>query len=91
MTMNPILLAVWAVLAACFVGLLIYRGQLTRYEDDQLFLNESLHQHEQQQQYTIVRRIKMLQPIVRGLGGAAALTTALVVGLYVWDAWKNIN
>ena len=38
--MNPILLTVWAVLTACFLGLLMYRGQLTRYEEEQLFLND---------------------------------------------------
>ena len=89
--MNPILLFVWALLAACFAGLLIYRGQLTRYEDEQLFLNEGQQQNLQQQQTNIVRKVQKLQPIVRAIGGAAGLVTACVVGLYVWEAWKTIN
>jgi hypothetical protein len=43
MSISPILLGVWAALAACFLALLVYRGQLTRYEDEQLFLNEDVN------------------------------------------------
>ena len=91
--MNPILMIVWAVLAASFMGLLVYRGQLTRYEDDQLFLNDdqpnaAAHAREHTQ---LVQKIEKLRPIVTALGGAAGLVTASVVGMYVWDAWKRIQ
>ena len=62
--MNPILLAVWGVLAASFLGLLLYRGQLTRYEDEQLFLNDEANLNEQQRQSFIVRRVTQLEPVV---------------------------
>ena len=91
MSLNPILLFLWAALAACFAGLLIYRGHLTRYEDDQLFLNGEVRAHDQQEQSQIVRKIQKLQPVVRVLGGAAALTTACVVGIYVYNAWLTIR
>lgn len=91
MTPNPILLAIWAALAVAFFGLLMYRGQLTRYEDDQLFLNEETNQHEQQQQTEIVRRVNRIEPLVRIFGGAAGLVTAGIVGMYVWDAWQRIQ
>ena len=91
MNLNPILLIVWAALAACFGALLLYRGQLTRYEDDQLFLNDQLHAHEQQEQTQIVQKLNKLQPIIRILGGAAALTPACVVGIYVYNAWQTIH
>ena len=58
MTPNPILLFVWAALAICFFALLMYRGQLTRYEDEQLFLNEDTNRVEQEQQTQIVRRVR---------------------------------
>ena len=91
MNLSPVLLIVWAALAACFGALLIYRGQLTRYEDEQLFLNEGASANEQQQHTRIVQRLHKLQPVVRVLGGAAALTTACVVGIYVWNAWQTIR
>ncbi len=89
--MNPVLLTVWAVLTACFLALLVYRGQLTRYEDEQLFLNDDARGSEREQQSKIVRRINRIQPLVRVVGTAAGLVTVCAVGLYVWDAWQRIQ
>lgn len=89
--MNPILLTVWAVLTASFLGLLMYRGQLTRYEEEQLFLNDEVHLQEQDAQEAIVRRVKKITPIVKLFGAAAGLATACAVGVYVWDAWQKLQ
>jgi len=91
MSLNPILLAVWAVLAICFAGLLMYRAQLTRYEDEQLFLSDAANKNEMEQQTQLVRKVKKLEPLVRVFGGAAGLVTASVIGIYVWDAWQRIQ
>ena len=88
--MNPILLIVWTVLIVCFLALLVYRGQLARYEDEQLFLGDEVTP-EQQMQETLVRRLQTLDPIVKLVGGAAGLATAFAVGLYVWDAWRTLQ
>jgi predicted membrane-bound spermidine synthase len=85
------LLIVWAALTICFLALLVYRGQLTRYEDEQLFLNDSIHNNERELQTTIVRKIHKIQPVVRLVGGAAGLVTVCAVGIYVWNAWKQIQ
>ena len=89
--MNPVLLTVWAVLTGCFLALLVYRGQLTRYEDEQHFLNDDARGNERAQQSDIVRRINRLQPIVRVVGAAAGIVTVCAVGIYVWDAWQRIQ
>ncbi len=86
----PTLLVVWASLVACFVGLLTYRGQLTRYEDDQLFLAEN-NPDGQRQQNDIVRRVNQVQPFVKLFGGAAGLMTAGIVGIWVADAIRILN
>ena len=88
--MNSILLIVWAVLIVCFLALLVYRGQLARYEDEQLFLGDEVTP-EQQMQESLVRRLQTLDPIVGIVGGAAGLATAFAVGLYVWDAWRTLQ
>lgn len=90
MTIHPVLLTIWAVLAAAFFALLLYRGQLSRYEDDQIFLNTESQAHEEQHSQ-IVRRVRQIQPLVRIFGGAAGLVTAGVVGIYVWQAWQTIH
>lgn len=88
--MNPVLLTVWAVLTGCFLVLLVYRGQLTRYEDEQLFLNDDARTGEREQS-KIVQRINRIQPVVRVVGAAAGIVTACAVGIYVWDAWQRIQ
>src|SRR5258707_13874488 len=56
----PVLLIVWAAILACFLGLLAYKGQLTRYEEDQLFLGETVT-HEQQLQSELIRKVTKIQ------------------------------
>lgn len=88
--MNSILLIVWAVLVVCFLALLVYRGQLSRYEEEQLFLGDEVTP-EQQMQEVILRRLNKIDPIVKIVGGAAGLATAFAVGMYVWDAWRSLQ
>jgi hypothetical protein len=87
--MNPILLTVWAVLVACFLALLVYRGQLARYEEEQLFLRDEVTE-EQRKQESLVRRLQKIEAVVKVVGGAAGLATVCAVGTYVWDAWQRI-
>ncbi len=90
MSAIPILLIVWGVFAACFLALLAYRGQLTRYEEDQLFLSET-ESNEQRQQSEIVRRCNQIQPMIRILGVATAVMTVCIVGLFTYDAWQRLQ
>ena len=86
----PALLIIWAAIVACFLGLLAYKGQLTRYEEDQLFLSETVT-HEQQLQTEIVRKVTKIQPFVRVFGVAAAVMTAGIVGIFTYDAWQHLR
>jgi hypothetical protein len=86
----PVLLIIWAAIVACFLGLLAYKGQLTRYEEDQLFLSETVS-HEQQMQSEIIRKVTKIQPFVRVFGFAAALMTAGIIGIFTYDAWQHLK
>jgi hypothetical protein len=86
----PVLLIIWAAISACFLGLLAYKGQLTRYEEDQLFLSD-IRSNEQQLQGEIVRKVTKIQPFVRVFGVAAALMTACIIGLFTYDAWQHLK
>lgn len=88
----PVLLVIWAVVIACFVALLTYRGQLTRYENEQLYLSETdISGEEERRNLQIVKRIQQIAPLVRVLAGAAALVTVGIVGIWVADAWHTIS
>ena len=90
MSAIPALLVIWAVIAACFLALLAYRAQLTRYEEDQIFLNET-ESTEQQEQNEIIRKVKKLSPLVRIFGIATAIMTVCIVGIYTYDAWQRLK
>jgi hypothetical protein len=90
MSAIPALLLIWAAVAACFLALLAYKGQLTRYEEDQLFLHEG-ETNEQREQTEIIRKVKKLEPFVRVLGVAAAFMTVCIVGIYTYDAWQHLR
>ncbi len=90
MSYLPVLLIVWAAVAACFLALLAYRGQLTRYEEDQLFLNDS-QTNDRQEQTEIIRKVNKIRPMVNLFGYAAALMTIGIVGLFTYDAWQHLR
>jgi hypothetical protein len=88
----PTLLVIWAILTACFVALLTYRGTLTRYEDDQLFLNENeATASGERRQNEIVRRIRQVEPLVRIFAAAASLMTVGIVGIWLADAIRVLR
>jgi len=86
----PTLTVVWAVVTLCFFLLIAYRGQITRYEEDQLFLNGG-ESNEQREQTEIVKKLNRLAPFVRLLGGAATLATVCIAALWIYDAWQHIK
>ena len=90
MSAIPVLLIAWGIIAACFLALLAYRGQLTRYEEDQLFLSES-ESNEQREQTEIIRKVNKLSPIIRVLGVATAALTVGIIGIFTYDAWQRLQ
>jgi len=84
------MLIVWGIIAACYLVLLAYRGQLTRYEEDQLFLSDD-DSNEHREQVNIVRKVNRLQPVIRILGVATAALTIGIIGLFTYDAWQRLQ
>jgi len=88
MHLMPILWIVWAGLTTTLLALLVYRGTVTRYEEDCLFLDDSSeHQHREQEQ--ILRRVRNIQPMVRAFTVGTCAISAAILGMYVWDAIRQ--
>ena len=85
MSIMLILWIVWAVVLVALLALLAYRGTITRYEEDQLFLDPAAS-HQQQEQTQIVQKVNKIQPLVRIMTGATCVLSATIIGIYVWDA-----
>jgi len=90
MSIMLVLWIVWAVVTAVLLALLAYRGTLTRYEEDQLFLASAGGQ-QQQEQTLIVQKVNRIQPLVRIMTGATCVLSATIIGIYVWDALSQFK
>ncbi len=88
MSIMPLLWIVWAGLTTVLLVLLVYRANLTRYEEDQIFLDEAAS-HQEQEQNAIVRKVEKVQPLVRVITGLTCAMTVAIVGVYVWDAIRH--
>jgi len=86
MTALGITFTAWAILTAGFVALMVYRGHLTQHETDELFLSDNANHNNVEEHDEIVRRVNRLQPLLKGFGGAAALSTIALVGVYILGA-----
>jgi hypothetical protein len=84
----PLMWIVWGGFTAILLALLAYRGTLTRYEEDQLFLDDSTdHQHQENE--ALLRKVARIQPMVRLFTGVTCILTATILGIYVWNAVRE--
>jgi hypothetical protein len=86
-----ILLIVWASVTAVAGGLLLYRAMLTRYEEDQLFLDDAILSGERERQNKLQQRLTQIQPYLRVVGGAAALMFVALIGSLTWQAYQALR
>jgi len=88
----PVLIVIWAVLTGLFLALLAYNATITRYEENQLFLDDArANAIEQQQQNSILRKVNKLLPVIRTLGILSAIFTVLIIAIYTWDCWQKLQ
>jgi hypothetical protein len=90
MSAMPVLWIVWAGVAVILLILLGYRGTLTRYEEDQLFLDDAGN-HQAQEQSALLSKVAKIQPYVRLAIGATCVMSACIIGIYVWDAIRSLS
>jgi hypothetical protein len=84
MTIVPVMWAVWGAIMAFAAALYIYRSNLTKDEEDQIFLDESFS-HEQIAQAAIVARVNKVEPYLRVALWLVGVATLFVIGYYIVD------
>jgi hypothetical protein len=89
MNVLPVLWVAWGAVAAVLLVLLGYRGTLTRYEEDQIFLNEAVSM-EAQQQTDIQRKLLKIRPFLMVMVWMIGLLTAGILGMYIRDAVAHL-
>ena len=90
MTIVPIMWMVWSAVVALTAALYIYRSNLTKDEEDQIFLDESF-EHEKNAQAAIVAKVNKVQPILRIALWMVGVATLFVVGYYIVDVFNQFK
>lgn len=89
MDVMLVLWVAWGVVAAVLLVVLGYRGTLTRYEEDQIFLDES-GSMEAQEQGEIQRKLEKVRPFLVTTVWAIGVLTVVILGMYVRVAIQNL-
>lgn len=89
MTVMPILWIVWGVVAGVLLIMLGYRGTLTRYEEDQIFLDEATSM-ESREQVDIQRKLGKIRPYLMTTLWVIGALTLVILCIYVRNAVVNL-
>lgn len=84
MSIVPVIWVVWSTIVLLTAALYIYRSNLTRDEEDQIFLDDSF-EHEKSAQAAILAKVNKVQPILRIASWLVGITTLCLIGYYVVD------
>ncbi len=90
MTFMPVMWVVWSLLVLVMAGLHIYRSNLTKDEEDQIFLDDSFD-HERNAQAAIVAKVNKVEPILKVAYWLVAAMTVIVIAYYVRDILVHLN
>lgn len=80
----------WLALTLILILLLIYRSTLVMHEDDQLFLNDS-ESHMAKEQNEVLAKLHKVQPLVRVFGVLSGCLALVLIGMWVYDVYTNLN
>ncbi|HSY34579.1 MAG TPA: hypothetical protein VK814_02400 [Acidobacteriaceae bacterium] len=84
MDVLRVLVIAWGAVGAMLLVLLGYRGTLTRYEEDQIFLNDAATM-ESQQQSDIQRKLLVIRPYLVTMVWTIGTLTAVILGVFIRD------
>lgn len=76
--------SVWALLVLLVIALYIYRGRLTKDEEDELYLDDAF-KAEREQQALIAAKVAKIEPTIRISRWLAVAATVFVVIFYIHD------
>jgi hypothetical protein len=82
--------SIWGALVVLMACMLVYRGNLEKDEDDQIFLDDSFS-HERAEQEAIVARVNKIEPILKALQWSVGVMTLVVVGYYIYDILAKLD
>lgn len=90
--MSPLMIVaiIWGAVTTVLIVLMIYRSTLTMHEDDQLFLDDA-ESHMQLEQTELLAKMNRIQPFLRLFGAASGVLILVMAGLFVWQAFNQMQ
>lgn len=90
MTFMPVMWTVWSVLVVAAAILHIYRENLSKNEENQIFLDDSFD-NEKNAQAAIVAKVSRVEPILKLSYWLVAAMSAVVIFYYVHDILMQLG
>ncbi|MEQ1886046.1 MAG: hypothetical protein ABL967_13360 [Bryobacteraceae bacterium] len=82
-------IVVWAVVAAVYLLLFLYRSIVGMKEEDTLYLSAGESRMAEEQK-DIMRQINRIEPVTRGFGWATLAMTILVAGAWGYSVYRQL-
>jgi hypothetical protein len=90
MTQAQMMWAIWAALVVITFAIYMYRGRLSRDEDDEIFLGEGFD-HERAAQAEIAAKVAKIEPVLRIAIWVTVGATVLFVGYWLYDTLVTLH
>jgi len=86
----PVMWSVWGAFVLLFIVVKIFTERLTRDEDSQIFLGDSMEQ-EKLAQAAIVAKVNKVEPVRKATLALVGVATVFVIGYYVFDVFRQFR
>lgn len=90
MTFVPIMWTTWSLFVVFTAVLYLYRSNLTKNEEDQIFLDDSFD-HEKAEQAVIVAKVTKIEPMIRVARWLVVAMSVFVVAYYIRDVMLQLD
>ena len=90
MTFLPVMWTIWGLLVLAAASLHIYRGSLSKNEENQIFLDDSF-EHEKNAQAAIVAKVNKVEPVLKIAYWLVTAMTIFVIAYYVHDILAQLG
>jgi len=90
MTFVPIMWTTWSLFVVVTAALYLYRSNLTKNEEDQIFLDDSF-ENEKAEQAVIVAKVGKIEPLLRAARWIVVAMSVFVAAYYIRDILLQLN
>lgn len=87
---TQVVIVLWAIVAVCYVVIMVFRSIVGQKEDDSLFLSAGEARMEAQQ-HNVVKRMTKLDSYSHWIGAVALTFTVILAGMWIYSVLKNLH